>query len=82
MEPMRVLWAGLVVVVQPPAETAWGGPSADHDRVLQQVSAWLTGLRQGVQAAPPLPAFPVAPPPPRRETPTDDPDTPLPGFYL
>ena len=98
MEPMRVLWAGIVVVVQAPgAPTAapsalwpgapgapprrWAGPAADHDLVLRQVSAWLSGLRHGAQAAPLLPTVPVVPPPPRREaTPGDD--TPLPGFYL
>jgi hypothetical protein len=94
MEPMRVIWAGLVVIVQAPAPRPgaappgspqpgpWGGPAADHDIVLHQVSAWLSGLRHGVQAAPPLPAFPVVPPQARPEPARDEPETPLPGFYL
>jgi hypothetical protein len=97
MESMRVLWAGVVVVVQTPAAPTgsplplwpgpaggsphWAGSAAEHDLVLHQVSAWLSGLRQGVQAAPPLPAFQFATPPPRREAAPED-DTPLPGFYL
>jgi hypothetical protein len=83
MEPMRVVWAGLVVIVQPPAAPApWAGPSADHDLVLHQVSAWLAGLRQGAQAAPLLPAVPAAPSQLRRDEPADGADGPLPGFYL
>ena len=93
MEPMCVVWAGLVVVVQAPAPRPgrWAGPAADHDLVLHQVSAWLSGLRQGAQAAPPLPSLQFAPPAPlrpeRRPLPTEaapeqQPETPLPGFYL
>jgi hypothetical protein len=83
MEPMRVVWAGLVVIVQPPAApNPWAGPSADHDLVLHQVSAWLSGLRQGAQAAPPLPVFPAALPPRRPGPAAEEPETPLPGFYL
>ena len=82
MEPMRVVWAGLVVIVQPPAAPApWAGPSADHDLVLRQVSAWLCGLRQGAQVAPLPPSLPAAPPPPGGDEPAAGAD-PLPGFYL
>jgi hypothetical protein len=88
---MHVVWAGLVVVMQAPAPppAGWPGAAADHDLVLHQVSAWLSGLCQGAQAAPPLPAFsfPAYAPPPGRPAaaaaaPPDRPDTPLPGFYL
>ena len=84
---MRVVWAGLVVVVQPPAGAgrarlaAWPG-AAGHDLVLHQVSAWLSGLRQGAQAASPLAAFPVTQPPRRPEPAPEQDDSPLPGFYL
>jgi hypothetical protein len=84
MEPMRVVFAGFVVVVRPPAPLGrpWSGPG-EHDLVLHQVSAWLSGLRQGVQAAPPLPTFPLAPAAPRPEpAPSEQPEPPLPGFYL
>lgn len=89
---MRVVWAGLVVVVQAPAPSSrrWPGAAADHDLVLHQVSAWLSGLRQVAQAAPPVPAFSFGPPPPRPEprlsrpepAPERQPEPPLPGFYL
>jgi hypothetical protein len=92
MEPMRVVWAGVVVVVQAPAPQPgrWAGPAADHDIVLHQVAAWLSGLRQGAQAAPPLPALNFAPTPPRPEprprppepSPEQQPEPPSPGFYL
>jgi hypothetical protein len=99
MEPVRVVWAGLIVVVQapsggasapsadrwpgqaPPLGVPWAGP-AGHDGVFHQVSAWLTGLRQGVQAAPPLPGFHCAPPPSRPDVAAAENETPLPGFYL
>jgi len=85
-----VVWAGVLVVVQAPAPLArpgpWPRPGTDHDMVLHQVSAWLSGLRQGVQSAPPLPAFHFAPPPARpepRPEPEPQPDErPFPGFYL
>jgi len=92
MEPMRVVWAGVVVVVQAPAPQPgrWAGPAADHEIVLHQVSAWLSGLRQGAQAAPPPPFLQFAPMPLRPEprplsieaAPEQQPETPLPGFYL
>jgi len=93
MEPMRVVWAGLVVVVQAPAAAPgrWPAGPADNDLVLHQVSAWLSGLRQGAQAAPPVPAFsyaPVSPPRPEPRSlrpepaPEQPPEAPLPGFYL
>jgi hypothetical protein len=95
MEPMRVVWAGVVVVVQAPAPQPgrWAGPpAADHDIVLHQVSAWLSGLRQGAQAAPPLPALHFfAPPQPARPeprpvrpepSPEQQPEPPFPGLYL
>lgn len=76
---MRVVWAGVIVVVQPSPRTGWSSPG--HDLVLHQVSAWLTGLRQGVQAAPPLPASHLAPPR-CPEAAREETETPLPGFYL
>ena len=83
MEPMRVVWAGLVVIVQPPAAPApWAGPSPDHDLVLHQVSAWLCGLREGAQVAPLPPPLPAASLQPRRDEPAAGADDPLPGFYL
>jgi autotransporter translocation and assembly factor TamB len=86
MEPMRVVWAGLVVVVQAPAAAGghWPAAAAEHDLVLHQVSAWLSGLRQGAQATPLLPAFsytPVSPAGPA-PAPGQQPEPPLPGFYL
>jgi hypothetical protein len=83
MEPMRVIWAGVIVVVQPPSGTPpqpWPQPGTTHDLVLHQVSAWLNGLRQGVQAAPPLPAF--TPQPVRSEPEPDEREPSFPGFYL
>lgn len=84
---MQVVWAGLVVVVQPSASAGppraallWRGPLADDDLVLHQVAAWLAGLRQGVQAAPPLPAF--TPPPVRSDPAPEGSEALLPGFYL
>src|SRR5581483_1080818 len=47
MGPMQVIWAGMVVVVQAtpgagaPAAAAWPGRPADHDAILNQVTAWL-----------------------------------------
>jgi len=89
---MQVIWAGMVVVVQAtpgagaPAAAAWPGRPADHDAILNQVTAWLSGLRQGVQAAPALPAFPAPQALPNLPGPDspggDEPDGPLPGFYL
>jgi hypothetical protein len=88
MEPMRVVWAGLVVVVQGPADAPGRWPAAaEHHLVLHQVSAWLSGLRQGA-ATPLLPAFSCTPAsPPRPEprpgpAPEQQPEPPLPGFYL
>jgi hypothetical protein len=88
MEPVRVVWAGVIVVVQPSASA--GAPpaapwsAAGHDAILHQVSAWLAGLRHGVQAAPPLPTFQVAAPlsRPAPAPPASEDETPLPGFYL
>jgi hypothetical protein len=93
MEPMGVVWAGLVVVVQAPAAAPgrWSAVAAEHDLVLHQVSAWLSGLRQGAQATPLLPAFsytPLSPPRPEPRplrpgaAPEQQPEPPLPGFYL
>jgi hypothetical protein len=90
MEPMGVVWAGLVVVVQAPAAAPgrWSAAAAEHDLVLHQVSAWLSGLRQGAQATPLLPAFsytPLSPPRPEPRpgaAPEQQPEPPLPGFYL
>ena len=75
---MQVIWAGVIVVAP------WPGRAADHDAILNQVTAWLSGLRQGVQVAPPLPAFHFTPPAPvgPPAAVADEPDTPLPGFYL
>lgn len=86
---MGVVWAGLVVVVQAPAVAPgrWPAAPAEHDLVLHQVSAWLSGLRQGAQATPLLPAFsytPLSPPRPLRPEPVAEQQSepPLPGFYL
>jgi hypothetical protein len=84
---MQVIWAGVFVVVQPSPgagapPAAWLGRAADHDAILNQVTAWLSGLRQGVQAAPPLPAFHFTPPAPVAPLAADESETPLPGFYL
>jgi hypothetical protein len=76
MQPMQLIWAGVVVIVQAPP------PRLDDDVVLHQVSAWLSGLRQGVQAAPPLPAFPAVPHQARPQPAGERAETPLPGFYL
>jgi hypothetical protein len=93
MEPMRVVWAGMVVVVQVPAAVPgrWPAAAAEHDLVLHQVSAWLSGLRQGAQATALLPACSYIPPSPPRPEPRplrpeplreQRPEPPLPGFYL
>lgn len=94
MEPMQVIWAGMVVVVRAPAGAGaatapWPGPGrpADHDAILNQVTAWLSGLRQGVEAAPILPALPTTLPAITAAAApafpgVDEPDQPLPGFYL
>ncbi len=84
MEPVHLFWAGVVVVVQPPAArpAPWAFPAADQQRVLDQVAVWLSGLVHGVQAARPLPAFAFGP----SRTPVDEgeeqAETPWPGFYL
>jgi len=53
--------------------TTMVGTHADNDLVLHQVSAWLSGLRQGAQAAPPVPAFSYAPVSPPRPEPVPSP---------